>query len=91
MTKTKNQQQSEAAHSAPKVSLKDPRKIKVGDVVRVTQPDGTWPFEAVRGVELLLHLGNGVDVIVPIDTEIRVATTLTPELKEKVAALQLPK
>lgn len=72
-----------------KVAGRDPRKIKRGDVVQVQQPDGTVPYEVVRGVELLLHLGNGVDVIVPIDVEIVVVTSLTDELREKVAALPI--
>lgn len=78
------------ANHSVKVAGRDPRKIKRGDVVQVQQPDGTVPYEAVRGVKILLHLDNGVDVIVPVDVEIPVVTALTPELKAKVAALQSP-
>lgn len=65
------------------------RLIKRGDVV-VTQTPGMTPEgEVVRGVDIVIHLANGVDAVVPADSDVEVITEGLPaEMVAQIEALQ---
>lgn len=45
-------------------TTKSPRLLRRGDVVRVPLPQGGETEEVVRGIDIIVHLANGNDVVV---------------------------
>lgn len=68
---------------------RSPRLAKRGDVVIVPIVGGGDVEEVVRGVSVVLHLGNGQDVIVPTNEPIRFVPPedLSVELREQIEEL----
>lgn len=65
------------------------RLIKRGDVVVAAVPGMTEEGEVVRGVDMVLHLANGVDAVVPADSEVEVIIDVLPEdMTAQIEALQ---
>lgn len=75
-----------------KATKRSPRLMKRGDVIRVRlySTDASAEVEeVVRGVDILVHLANGSDVVIPADDPIEFVTDdISEELQEQIATLQ---
>lgn len=67
------------------------RLVKRGDVLNVSMPGVELPIEdVVRGVDMIIHMGNGVDHVVPANSyvEVVIDEDFTEEVKAQLERMQ---